>query len=226
MPSLLALAVLRCGDRIDYQLYTLHAMTLLRLAAWTAKILQPLLTSMSAGRVELRMPKIKIRVLLTLVVALAFGPQTVHAQSDRSPVVEDNGNFVIPKPMEVEHNELHSALAQLMKAGRRTGEAAQAVAELLDHHFTKKNEYALPPLGLLVPLSQGKFECRMTGVLSLTDKLQADMPTMLSEHKDITQALIKLRNAAMSEGKPAIVACRGVENSPEADQTETFVIDC
>lgn len=149
------------------------------------------------------MPKIKIPMFATLLVALAFGLQTAYAQSDKSSATKDNRNFAIPKPMEIEHNELHSALARLMKAGGRTGEAAQAVAELLDHHFTKENEYALPPLGLLVPLSQGKFECHMTGVLSLTDKLEADMPTMLAEHKDITQALIKLRDAATSEGKPA-----------------------
>jgi hypothetical protein len=43
----------------------------------------------------------------------------------------------------------------------------------------------------------------MTGVLSLTDKLEVDMPTMLAEHKDITQALIKLRDVATSEDKPA-----------------------
>ena len=148
------------------------------------------------------MPMIKRLTLLTLAAGLAFGPQTAYARSDTE-VTEDNSKFAIPKPMEVEHNELHAALAQLMKAGGRTGEAAQVVAELLDHHFTKENDYALPPLSLLVPLSQGKFECRMTGVLSLTDKLEADMPAMLAEHKDITQALIKLRDVATSEDKPA-----------------------
>ena len=39
----------------------------------------------------------------------------------------------------------------------------------------------------------------MTAVLQLTDKLQADMPSMLAEHKDITAALTQLRSAASSE---------------------------
>jgi hypothetical protein len=140
---------------------------------------------------------------LILVLAMGFGAQSTCAQSDRSAVAKDNWNVAVPEPMEIEHNELHSALAQLMKAGGRTGETAQAVAERLDRHFTKENEYALPPLGMLVPLSQGKFECRMTDVLSLTDKLEADMPAMLSEHKDIMEALAKLRDAAASEDKLA-----------------------
>jgi len=103
--------------------------------------------------------------------------------------------------MQVEHEALHLDLAELTKAGGRTGEAAQKVAKVLDHHFQKENEYALPPLGLLVPLSEGKFDCGMTAVLAMTDKLQADMPTMLAEHKDIEAALSELRNAATSENK-------------------------
>jgi hypothetical protein len=75
------------------------------------------------------------------------------------------------------------------------------VARVLEHHFQKENEYALPPLGLLVPLSEGKFDCGMTAVLAMTDKLQADMPAMLAEHKDIEAALSELKNAATSENK-------------------------
>jgi hypothetical protein len=128
-----------------------------------------------------------------------------HAQSEASedhhPAVagQKYASANIPKPLQVEHEELHSELARLTKAGGRTGEAAQKLAEVLDPHFQKENAYALPPLGLLVPLSTGKFDCGMTAVLNLTDKLQAEMPAMLSEHKDIGTALARLRNAAELE---------------------------
>ena len=101
--------------------------------------------------------------------------------------------------MQTEHEALHSELAKLTKAGGRTGEAAQKAASVLDPHFQNENQYALPPLGLLVPLSEGKFDCGMTAVLSMTDKLQADMPTMLAEHKEISAALSQLRDAASAE---------------------------
>jgi hypothetical protein len=42
----------------------------------------------------------------------------------------------------------------------------------------------------------------MTGVLKMTDELEAEMPTMLSEHKDIAASLRKLSDAAKAEGKP------------------------
>ena len=167
------------------------------------------------------MLKFKALALSTLAAGLLFGMQSAHVQPGKSSLTEvskGSRSFPIPKPMEVEHKELHSALAQLTKAGGRTGEAAQTVAQLLDRHFIKENEYALPPLSLLVPLSQGKFECNMTEVLQLTDKLEGDMPTMLSEHKDITAALIKLKDAATSENKPAGV--RFAEHLAAHAQTE------
>ena len=111
-------------------------------------------------------------------------------------------NFDIPKPMKIEHDELHAALAALTRAGGHTGEAAKAVAKVLHAHFVKENEYALPPLSLLVPLSEGKFDPAMTDVLKLTDKLAADMPAMLSEHRDIIAALKALTEAATAESKP------------------------
>ncbi len=110
--------------------------------------------------------------------------------------------FEIPQAMKTEHDELHSDLRRLTGAGGRTGEAAQAVAKVLHAHFVKENEYALPPLSLLVPLADGKFDAGMAEVLKLTDKLAADMPAMLSEHRDIVGALKALTEAATAEHKP------------------------
>lgn len=150
---------------------------------------------------------IKTFVVSALTAGLLFGVQGAYAQSgaaaNHSPAKERSKSFAIPRSMEMEHEELHSDLAQLTKAGGRTGEAAKAVAGVLDSHFAKENEYALPSLGLLIPLSQGKFQCSMTEVLKLTEKLEADMPSMLSEHKDIAAALKKLEDAATAENKPA-----------------------
>jgi hypothetical protein len=137
-----------------------------------------------------------------LVVGVMASMTHADAQSERSKSSKIE-SFPIPKSMQIEHEELHSALVKLTKAGGRTGEAAQSVAAVLAPHFAKENEYALPPLSLLGPITQGKFECSMTAVLKLTDKLEAEMPTMLSEHKDIAAALAKLKSAAVSENNQA-----------------------
>ena len=90
----------------------------------------------------------------------------------------------------------------MAQAGEQTGEAAQSVADVLENHFAKENEYALPPLSLLAPLSQDRFECSMTEVLKMTN-VQAAMPDMLIEHKEIAAALGKLKAAATAENKLA-----------------------
>jgi hypothetical protein len=114
-------------------------------------------------------------------------------------------NFEIPKPMKIEHDELHADLVKATKAGGQTGEAAKVVAKVLHGHFVKEEEYALPPLGLLKALSEGNFNPGMAEVLKMTDKLEAELPTMLSEHNDIVAALEKLTKAAKTENKPEVV---------------------
>lgn len=114
-------------------------------------------------------------------------------------------NFQIPPSLKAEHEELHGELARATKVGGRTGEAAKAVAKLMHPHFIKEEEYALPPLGLLSALSKGKLDAGMADALKMTDKLEAELPQMLAEHKDIVAALQSLVEAAKTENKPEFV---------------------
>jgi hypothetical protein len=113
--------------------------------------------------------------------------------------------FEIPTPLKAEHEELHDELRRATKAGGKIGEAATTVAKLMHPHFVKEEEYALPPLGLLTPLSQGRFEVAMGDVLTMTEKLKAELPTMLAEHKQIVTGLGKLVEAAKAEHNTDIV---------------------
>jgi len=109
--------------------------------------------------------------------------------------------FEIPPSLKAEHEELHGELVRATKAGGRTGEAAKAVAKLMHPHFIKEEEYALPPLGLLTALSRGQIESGMAEVTKMTDRLEAELPQMLAEHKDIVAALETLVEAAAAESK-------------------------
>ena len=158
-------------------------------------------------------PTLQARHVQHVNLALATAPAGTRTEikeaaafaqaSDAGAAEETAMNFDVPEGMKAEHDQLHADLAELTQAGGRTGEAAKAVAAVLEPHFAKENEYALPPLSLLVPLSQGKFEADMAGVLKMTDRLEAEMPTMHSEHEDITAALKDLNGAATAENKPA-----------------------
>jgi hypothetical protein len=108
----------------------------------------------------------------------------------------------IPQSLEAEHHEIHEALAQAARAPGRVGAAAKDLAAVLDPHFERENEIALPPLGLLAPLAAGATPAGSKDALAMTDALRKEMPRMLEEHKRIRAATEKLRAAAREEKAP------------------------
>jgi hypothetical protein len=126
-------------------------------------------------------------------------------------------NYEIPSPLRQEHDELHEQLRQATQAGGDVGAAATALARLL-----KEDAFALPPLGLLPLLAQGTVTAEMAGVLQLTDRLEAELPAMLAEHRAIAAALGRVIEAARQAGDRAIVEF--AENLSLHAQTEEQVM--
>ncbi|MCY1186267.1 Hemerythrin HHE cation binding domain protein [compost metagenome] len=91
------------------------------------------------------------------------------------------------------------------QAAGEVGEAARALARLMHPHFLKEDQIALPPLGLLAALMHGEAAAGMEQVLTLTDRLESELPAMLEEHKNILSALQRLRHAAEEAGRTDIV---------------------
>jgi hypothetical protein len=108
--------------------------------------------------------------------------------------------FRIPSPLKAEHEELHEELANATRLTGPVGEAARGVARALHEHFQAEEDFALPPLGLLIPIMEDKVTPEMSGVLRLTDCLKSRYDKMLKEHEDIVAALRKLIEAARDEG--------------------------
>ena len=130
---------------------------------------------------------------LTAIVVPAASAQ-VHSDAARQ-----HKTFPIPTAIQAEHERIHADLQALTKQSGKTGEAAKRVAAVLHEHFQREEELALPPLGLLGPLANGRTTPQMREVLALTDRLKAEMPRMLREHKTILQALDELERVAKAE---------------------------
>jgi len=109
--------------------------------------------------------------------------------------------FIVPKSLKLEHEELHAELARATQVGGKIGDSAKTIAALLHPHFMKEEEYAMAPLGLLSSLAEGKVTTEMKEVLKMTNRLKADLPQMLEEHKEIVAALKNLIEAAKKEKK-------------------------
>jgi hypothetical protein len=68
-----------------------------------------------------------------------------------------------------------------------------------------EEEFALPPLALLRPLAGGAVTPEMRGAVRLADRLKAELPRLLAEHKAIVAALEELGRAASMEGHAEVV---------------------
>jgi hypothetical protein len=129
---------------------------------------------------------------------------TSEASVNKQPTTssaQDKLKLQVPSSIIAEHHELHEELASAIKSGGRTGDAARIVEQRLSSHFEKEEEYALPQLALLVPLAEGRVSPDMKPAIELSDRLRADMPKMLEEHKAIVAALNTLKEAAKAENK-------------------------
>jgi hypothetical protein len=111
-----------------------------------------------------------------------------------------NSQIGIPESMRVEHSEIHSELVRATSLPGQIGVAARALAAVLDPHFKREEQIALPPLGLLAPLSRNEFTPEMRAVLPMTDSLRAELGRMLEEHKSIGAATKRLADVARAEG--------------------------
>lgn len=128
----------------------------------------------------------------------------------------------IPTALKVEHEKLHAELSAATKLPGKTGQAAKKVAAVLHEHFVSEEEFAMPPLALLGPIAEGHVTSEMRSVIALTDRLKAEMPRMLSEHKAIVQALEELGQAAKAERHPDVSVF--VEELTTHAQTEEQVL--
>ena len=112
----------------------------------------------------------------------------------------------IPESLKLEHEELHNQLATATKIGGKIAEAAKLVAQTLHPHFVAEEEFAIPPLGILSQLAEGKIDEEMKEVLKMTDKLKTELPKMLEEHKAIVSALDNFVKVANAENRPEYAA--------------------
>jgi iron-sulfur cluster repair protein YtfE (RIC family) len=149
-----------------------------------------------------------IRKIFQVATGLAFlglavvGHGTAGAQE---PKHRAQGNVRVPSSVEAEHKELHQELAKVIKSGGQTASAAREVERMLQPHFVKEEQFALPPLAALADIAAGKMPANSGDIVKMAEHLKSEMPTMLAEHQAIGAALQKLRTAAQQEHKPEAV---------------------
>lgn len=133
-------------------------------------------------------------------IACAAIPASPSAAAAQQHSHQDSALIRIPESLRAEHAEIHAELERATKAPGAVGTAARTLAALLQPHFVREEQIALPPLGLLAPLARGERGSALRVVLPMTDSLKAELPRMLEEHRAIRAATMRMGQAARSAG--------------------------
>ena len=145
-----------------------------------------------------------IVAIATIGLALLIPPFTCGAQSPRGESPGQVPPPLIPGSVREEHAAIHAELMHATSVRGRVGAAARALHKLLQPHFEREEQIALPPLGLLAPLARGESPVGMRAVLPMTDSLREELPRMLAEHVAIRAATSRLEQAARAEGNARV----------------------
>lgn len=136
------------------------------------------------------------KILLLTVMTLP----ALFAQAKIALAQTDAITFEIPSSIKDEHSHLHEMLGKAAAEKGALGESARHLIDVLHPHFLREEEIASPPLGLLLPLSQGKTVAGSEKILEKTRTLEKEMPQMLADHVGIQNAADQFQKEAEKSG--------------------------
>ncbi|MHB8666516.1 MAG: hypothetical protein ACYC7B_03235 [Burkholderiales bacterium] len=111
-----------------------------------------------------------------------------------------------PSPLRSKHQALCAELNRAVDLDGSTGKATRLVARLMERHFAREEEFALPPLGLLPALAEGELEQEMAAAVTMAATLHGELPNLLAEQRVIAAALEELLVSAQREGHPELAS--------------------
>ncbi|MDG7007537.1 MAG: hemerythrin domain-containing protein [Nitrososphaerota archaeon] len=105
----------------------------------------------------------------------------------------------IPESIKEEHEELFAGLRSLAYARGPTGKAVKELLEVLEPHFEKEDEVAMPLLGAVAYISKRETGDGLDKVILLQERLASELDSMLLEHKAIGDLIVSAKAAAKKE---------------------------
>ena len=128
-----------------------------------------------------------------------------------------------PASMEKEHQEIWQLLMGVQNLSGKTGSVAETLAKDLKAHIDKEESLALPLLGILRDLVNGKLtHASARRASSLYVKFENEYPGMLHGHKELYKVLERLKKVGAEEGH--LTAVRFAEALEKHSQEEEEVL--
>ncbi len=106
-----------------------------------------------------------------------------------------------PPAMEKEHEEIWQLLLRVQHLSGKTGSIAERLAKDLKIHIDKEESFALPLLGILRDIADGKLKNGVAKRASLLGStFEKEYPGMLHGHRELYKILERLKKVGAEEG--------------------------
>jgi hemerythrin-like domain-containing protein len=125
--------------------------------------------------------------------------------------------------MEKEHQDIWQLLIRVQHLSGKTGSVAEKLAKDLKAHIDKEESLALPLLGILRDIINGKLSgisAKRASALYL--KFEKEYPGMLHGHRELAKMLERLKKVGAEEGH--LTAVRFAEALEKHSQEEEEVL--
>lgn len=128
-----------------------------------------------------------------------------------------------PASTNKDHEELQRLLANVQQLSGKTGTVAEGLAGPLQLHMEKEENLALPLLGILKELDEGRLsKGQALNASRLYSKMKEEYPGMLKGHREIRKQLHRLKKIGADEGH--LTAVRFAEALEQHSQQEEEVL--
>ncbi len=107
----------------------------------------------------------------------------------------------VPGSIKEEYENLYQSLKNAAIVPGQVGEAAKDAFRLVQPHYEKDQEFALPPLKYLTTIADEKLTGEIEKIHNMSSRLKRQLPQMRLELDGITMALEKLASVALKEDK-------------------------
>ena len=106
-----------------------------------------------------------------------------------------------PPSLEKEHEEIWRLLIRVQHLSGKTGSIAEKLAKDLKTHIDKEETLALPLLGILKDIADGRLKNGVAARASLLGStFEKEYPGMLHGHKELRRILERLKKVGAEEG--------------------------
>lgn len=98
-----------------------------------------------------------------------------------------------PKAIIHGHANIISELNEVLAIGGEIAKKAKQLKDAMVPHFKKEEEYALPPLGLLLAFTDEKWEINAEEAIKMAANLKLKLVEMKHDHSQITHVMNELK---------------------------------